>query len=120
MYELAVLVALSAPAPPAKAAPPKAKAIAAGAYVMLWRGQVAKTWFRGGPDEGFYHQHWVDGHWWEGKWTQKDGVLTVQEWRADDPTLTCRWSVKLDAGGVTGKEGGWNDWKLTPLKERVD
>jgi hypothetical protein len=107
--------ALAAPAPKPK--PPAVPCIQPGAYTMLWHTHHVRTYFRGGPTSGTFHELWIDGSWWEGTWTCKDGTLSVEEWRVDDPEWKLRWTVKLSSP-TKGTGPGVADWGLAPLEEK--
>lgn len=111
---LSILVLSLAPAP--FRAPPPPPAVKPGAYSMLWRGTDCRPthFYRGGT----FYCKW-NGSDWEGKWKMKGTTLHVDEWRVGNPELRCSWDVYLRTD-AEGEMSGGSEWKLRPLKGRVD
>src|SRR5690349_3722756 len=112
MIYAAVVMVLLAPAPLKKPGPPPV--VAAGSFVMTWRGVEATTHLCA---DGFYACHW-QGRWWYGAWKCKDGLLTVEEYPDDDPKSVTKWSIKLSSP-TTGVLNGDSPWKLVVKKWKV-
>ncbi len=111
----ALLVPLAVSAPLLLRPPAPTKAIRPGSYIMTWRGTDALTHFHA---DGFFACHW-QGSWWNGRWTQKGGVLSVEEWQIENGEARCSWMVRL-ASPTSGDMNG-TAWELRARKpKRID